>query len=234
MKTSVSPRQSAALLSIAIWLRNWGLRQSTVRHQTLKAQLFSVGLFFGRNPNAGAVSGHLELRPSGPLLSAKTRRAHRERRRLGRPVPAGFTLKSVWRVRSAGSGNRKRPTGRGAGHSQVRDSAPHRGHGNRRDRQHADQARQGDRALCEQAAPSDCHKVLRRGAHHWARELTALGHSVRLLHAKVACPFVTDNKTDATDAKAIWLTVQQPGVKLVSIKTVAQQATLTQPRQRPQ
>jgi hypothetical protein len=26
-------------------------------------------------------------------------------------------------------------------------------------------------------------------------------------------PFVTGNKNDATDARAIWLSVQQPGVK---------------------
>lgn len=43
------------------------------------------------------------------------------------------------------------------------------------------------------------------GSHHWARELTSLGHTVRLLHAKVVRPFVTGNKTDATDARAIWL-----------------------------
>ena len=55
------------------------------------------------------------------------------------------------------------------------------------------------------------------GAHHWARELTGLGHSVRLLHAKAVRPFVSGNKTDATDARAIWLAVQQPGVKLVGI-----------------
>lgn len=70
------------------------------------------------------------------------------------------------------------------------------------------------------------------GAHHWARQLRALGHSVRLLHAKVVRPFVAGNKTDATDARAIWLAVQQPGVKFVGIKTVAQQATLTLHRQR--
>lgn len=70
------------------------------------------------------------------------------------------------------------------------------------------------------------------GAHHWARELTGLGHSVRLLHAKAVRPFVSGNKTDATDARAIWLAVQQPGVKLVGIKTVAQQATLALHRQR--
>lgn len=70
------------------------------------------------------------------------------------------------------------------------------------------------------------------GAHHWARELRSLGHSVRLLHAKIVRPFVSGNKTDATDARAIWLAVQQPGVKFVGIKTTAQQATLTLHRQR--
>lgn len=70
------------------------------------------------------------------------------------------------------------------------------------------------------------------GAHHWAREFTALGHSVRLLHARMVRPFVTGNKTDATDARAIWLAVQQPGVKFVGIKTLEQQATLTLHRQR--
>ncbi len=70
------------------------------------------------------------------------------------------------------------------------------------------------------------------GAHHWARELTALGHSVRLLHARIVRPFVSGNKTDATDARAIWLAVQQPGVKEVGIKSCAQQATLTLHRQR--
>jgi len=70
------------------------------------------------------------------------------------------------------------------------------------------------------------------GAHHWARALVALGHTVRLLHAKAVRPFVAGNKTDATDARAIWLAVQQPGVKFVGIKTLAQQATLTLHRQR--
>jgi transposase len=70
------------------------------------------------------------------------------------------------------------------------------------------------------------------GAHHWARELRALGHTVRLLHAKAVRPFVSGNKTDATDARAIWLAVQQPGVKFVGIKSTAQQATLTLHRQR--
>jgi transposase len=70
------------------------------------------------------------------------------------------------------------------------------------------------------------------GAHHWARELTAQGHAVRLIHAKAVRPFVNGNKTDATDARAIWLAIQQPGTKFVGVKTLAQQATLTLHRQR--
>jgi transposase len=70
------------------------------------------------------------------------------------------------------------------------------------------------------------------GAHHWARELKKLGHTVRLLHAKAVRPFVAGNKTDATDARAIWLAVQQPGVKFVGVKTTEQQSTLTLHRQR--
>jgi transposase len=70
------------------------------------------------------------------------------------------------------------------------------------------------------------------GAHYWARELQTLGHGVRLIHAKAVRPFVSGNKTDATDARAIWLAVQQPGTKFVGIKSEEQQATLTLHRQR--
>lgn len=70
------------------------------------------------------------------------------------------------------------------------------------------------------------------GAHHWARKFKALGHSVRLIHARAVRPFVCGNKTDATDARAIWLAIQQPGTKFVGMKTLEQQATLTLHRQR--
>ncbi len=70
------------------------------------------------------------------------------------------------------------------------------------------------------------------GAHYWARKFKALGHSVRLIHAKAVRPFVCGNKTDATDARAIWLAIQQPGTKFVGMKTLEQQATLTLHRQR--
>lgn len=70
------------------------------------------------------------------------------------------------------------------------------------------------------------------GSHHWARKLKAQGHRVRLIHAKIVRPFVSGNKTDASDARAIWLAIQQPGVKFVGMKTLDQQATLVLHRQR--
>jgi transposase len=41
------------------------------------------------------------------------------------------------------------------------------------------------------------------GARHWARELTALGHEVRLMPAADVKPYVKRGKTDRADAEAI-------------------------------
>ena len=40
-------------------------------------------------------------------------------------------------------------------------------------------------------------------AHHWARELIALGHEVRLMPPAYVKPYVKRGKTDAADAEAI-------------------------------
>lgn len=58
------------------------------------------------------------------------------------------------------------------------------------------------------------------------RELIKLGHSVKLLAGKFVKSFVMGNKSDVADAKAIWVAVQQPGVKPIAIKTEQQQAIL--------
>ncbi|SAL52388.1 IS110 family transposase [Caballeronia concitans] len=71
------------------------------------------------------------------------------------------------------------------------------------------------------------------GAHHWARQLTKMGHKVRLIPAQFAKAFNIRNKNDSADARAIWLAVQQPG-KPVAIKTEAQQAVLALHRMRQQ
>lgn len=72
------------------------------------------------------------------------------------------------------------------------------------------------------------------GAQHWARQLSAMGHSVKLLPAAKVRPFAGGNKNDMADARAIWTAVQQPGIKTVAIKTEAQQAVLAMHRMRQQ
>ena len=72
------------------------------------------------------------------------------------------------------------------------------------------------------------------GSQHWARRIRELGHEVRLLPAKAVRPFVAGNKTDAHDARAIWTAVQQPGIKVVAVKSEEQQAILALHRMRQQ
>jgi transposase len=71
------------------------------------------------------------------------------------------------------------------------------------------------------------------GAHHWARQLTKMGHQVKLMPAQFAKAFNIRNKNDAADARAIWLAVQQPS-KAVALKSEAQQAVLALHRMRQQ
>lgn len=60
-------------------------------------------------------------------------------------------------------------------------------------------------------------------AHHWARELTTLGHQVRLIPPQHVRPFVQRNKNDARDAEAIFEAALRPGLHFVPIKPVEQQ-----------
>src|ERR1700716_2434297 len=54
------------------------------------------------------------------------------------------------------------------------------------------------------------------GAHYWARELTKLGHEVRLMPAKDVKAYVKRN--DAADAEAICEAVRRPTMRFVRIK----------------
>lgn len=71
------------------------------------------------------------------------------------------------------------------------------------------------------------------GAQHWARRLTEMGHQVKLMPGRYVKAFVTGNKNDVADARAIWLAVQQSG-KAVAVKTEEQQAVLALHRMRQQ
>ena len=70
------------------------------------------------------------------------------------------------------------------------------------------------------------------GAHYWARELTKLGHEVRLIPPSYVKPFVKRGKTDAADAEAICTAVTQPTMRFVPVKTEVQQAVLMSHRTR--
>jgi transposase len=72
------------------------------------------------------------------------------------------------------------------------------------------------------------------GAQHWARQLQAMGHEVKLMAGKVVKAFVSGNKNDIADARAIWMAARQTGIKAVAVKTEAQQAVLAMHRVRQQ
>jgi transposase len=69
-------------------------------------------------------------------------------------------------------------------------------------------------------------------AHYWARELTKLGHQVRLMPAKDVKAYVKRNKNDAADAEAICEAVRRPTMRFVGIKSAEQQGRLMQHRTR--
>jgi transposase len=69
-------------------------------------------------------------------------------------------------------------------------------------------------------------------AHYWARELTKLGHKVRLMPAKDVKAYVKRNKNDAADAEAICEAVRRPTMRFVQIKSPEQQGRLMQHRAR--
>lgn len=64
------------------------------------------------------------------------------------------------------------------------------------------------------------------GAHYWARELTQQGHTVRIIAAEFVQAFRKSGKNDADDAEAICMAVRQPTMRLVTMKSVEQQAAL--------
>lgn len=63
-------------------------------------------------------------------------------------------------------------------------------------------------------------------AHHWGRELGALGHEVKLIPPAYVKPFVKRQKNDANDAAAIHETLSRPGLRFVAVRSVANQAVL--------
>src|SRR6516164_6007097 len=69
-------------------------------------------------------------------------------------------------------------------------------------------------------------------AHYWARELTKLGHEVRLMPPKDVKAYLKRNKNDAADAAAICEAVRRPTMRFVRVKSEEQQGQLMQHRTR--
>src|SRR6202051_1037627 len=63
-------------------------------------------------------------------------------------------------------------------------------------------------------------------AHHWGRELQALGHTVRLIPPSYVKAYLKRGKNDANDAAAICEAVTRPSMRFVPIKTKEQQTAL--------
>jgi transposase len=64
-------------------------------------------------------------------------------------------------------------------------------------------------------------------AHHCARKLQAMGHTVRLIAPQFVKPYVKTNKNDAADAEAICQAVARPNMRFVPVKNIEQQSVLS-------
>lgn len=67
------------------------------------------------------------------------------------------------------------------------------------------------------------------GAHHWAHQFGAFGHTPKLIAPKFVTPYRMSGKrgkNDAADAAAICEAASRPKMRFVPIKTVDQQGTL--------
>jgi transposase len=69
-------------------------------------------------------------------------------------------------------------------------------------------------------------------AHYWAREISALGHDVRLMPPSYVKAYVRRQKNDAADAKAICEAVTRPTMRFVPVKSAERQGVLALHRAR--
>lgn len=86
--------------------------------------------------------------------------------------------------------------------------------------------RSRSKLLSTLAQKEPCEVVLEACAasHHWARQITACGHRVRLIAPQHVAPFRRGQKNDYRDAEAIVSAALSPGLHFVGVKGVEQQA----------
>ncbi|TAI59633.1 IS110 family transposase, partial [Bradyrhizobium sp. Leo170] len=63
-------------------------------------------------------------------------------------------------------------------------------------------------------------------SQHWARELSKLGHEVKLMAPQLVKPYVQRNKNDGRDAEGLCEAMSRPSMRFVPVKTAEQQAAL--------
>ena len=71
--------------------------------------------------------------------------------------------------------------------------------------------------------PTEIYMEACYSAHYWARFAEQAGHKVGLIPAQHVSPFTRGNKNDANDAVAIVEASRRPDLKLVQVKSIAQQ-----------
>jgi len=78
------------------------------------------------------------------------------------------------------------------------------------------------------AKQAPCEVVMEAcgGSHHWARVLSAQGHTVKLIPPQYVKPFVKRGKNDRNDAEAICEAAGRPNMSFVPIKSAQRQAEL--------
>lgn len=69
-------------------------------------------------------------------------------------------------------------------------------------------------------------------AHYWAREISALGHEVKLMPPAYVKPYVKRQKNDMADAEAICEAVTRPTMRFVPVKSAERQGVLVLHRTR--
>ncbi len=79
-------------------------------------------------------------------------------------------------------------------------------------------------ALCDRLKPgAEIGMEACASAHHWGRELQKRGYRVKLIAAQFVKAYVKSNKNDKVDAEAICEAMGRPGMRFVTVKSIAQQ-----------
>ena len=79
-------------------------------------------------------------------------------------------------------------------------------------------------AFFARLAPTEVALEACGGTHHWDRQLSAMGHQVKLIPPQYVKPFIKRNKNDRHDAEAIGEAASRPSMPTVAVKTVDEQA----------